>query len=390
MRHSRRNLVGVIFAAWAAIAGGCAVSDGGQSGTGISALRGNVVAVTGSTLGVAGIRVSFPATGLTTRTDANGQFELRSKTSGQVELRFERQGDGLFAQTDVVIPAGGLLQLQQIVLDSDNGEVRSEREEVEFEGAVKTLNCAGGTIIITAKEDQAGTLFTVEVASATIHRGTMPLTCGDLRVGDFVEVVAQATGGSTLINADINLEDNEDGPDEQNVEVEGLVTALDCAGGAILVTPKEAHTATVFTVEVASATIRRGDQLLACSDLQIGDRVHVVALMTDGPTLVGADIEVEDGGDGPDDPPDEQNVEVEGLVTALDCAAGAILVTPKEAQTVAVFTIDTASATIRRGDLVLACGDLRVGDRIQVVAQTADGSTLVNAVIEVEDTAEGD
>ncbi len=297
MRQRKTNLVCALWAA-AVIAYGCAASDGGQSGTGISALRGDVIAVTGTTLGVADIRVSLPAAGLTTRTDANGQFELQSKTSGTTELRFERERDGLLASTEVVIPAGGVLQLNQIVLDSDNGEVRPGRQEVEFEGAVKTLDCAGGTIVITAKEDQEGTVFTVEVASATIHRGTMPLTCSDLRVGDFVEVLAQATGGSTLINADIDLEDNDDGPDEQNVEVEGLVTALDCAGGAILVTPQESQAATVFTVEVASATIRRGDQRLACGDLQIGDRVHVVALLADGGTLVDAEIEVEDGAEG--------------------------------------------------------------------------------------------
>ncbi len=292
MRQNRINLACALLAAWAAIVYGCAASDGGQSGTGISALRGDVIAVTGTTLGVADIRVSLPAAGLTTRTDANGQFELRSETNGATELRFERESDGLFASTEVVIPAGGVLQLNQIVLDSDNGEVRPGRQEVEFEGTVKTLDCVGGTIVITAKEDQEGTIFTVEVASATIHRGTMPLTCGDLRVGDFVEVLAQATGGSTLINADIDLEDNDDGPDEQNVEVEGLVTGLDCAGGAILVTPQESQT--VFTVEVASAIVRRGDQLLACGALQIGDRVHVVARSADGSTLVNAEIEVED------------------------------------------------------------------------------------------------
>jgi hypothetical protein len=390
MRQNRTNLACVVFAAWAAIVGGCAAGDGGQSGTGISALRGNVVAVNGSTLGVAGIRVSLPATGLTTRTDADGVFELRGATSGQVELRFERQTDGLFASTEVVIPAGGLLELRQIVLDSGNGEVRPERQEVQFEGAVKTLDCTGGTIVIVAREDEAGTVFTVEVASAIIHRGTTPLTCSDLRVGDSVEVIAEATDGSTLINADLSLEDGEEEPGDRNVELEGFVATLDCAGGVILVTPTESQAAPVFTVEVASATIRRGELLLGCDDLHAGDRIQVQAQTTDGSTLVNAVIEVEDGGGGPDDNPDDQNVELEGFVAGLDCAGGAILVTPREAQTVAVFAIETASATVRRGDLMLACSDLRVGDRIQVVAQTADGSTLVNAVIEVEDTAEGD
>ena len=76
-----------------------------------------------------------------------------------------------------------------------------------------------------------------------------------------------------MVNAEIELEDGED---NQDVEFEGMVEALDCSGGTIRIAPADDDpTATVFTVEVASAIIRDGEVVLTCADLQVGDRVQV-------------------------------------------------------------------------------------------------------------------
>jgi hypothetical protein len=300
-------------------------ADGGQSGTGISAIRGNVVAVTGADADVSDIRVSLTSTDLTTLTDADGRFELRGDASGAAELTFERERDGLFAGTDVVIPAGGVLELQEIELDSDNGEVRPARQRVEFEGVVDALDCGGGAIRLIPKEDDdlEATVFTVEVASATIRDGDNLLACGDLRVGDRVEVDGETTDGSTLVNAVLELEDREDGEDGEEVELEGFVDALDCAGGEIFVVPKdEDSAATTYTVAVASATIRRGDATIGCGDLSVGDRVQVHGYSAGGTTVVDAEVVLEDdedelgegpedGGEGPEDEGDGPEDEVD-------------------------------------------------------------------------------
>jgi hypothetical protein len=202
----------MLLAACSVTACGSVASDGGQSGTGISAIRGNVVAVTGGAPEVDNIRVSLTGTDLATRTDTAGRFELRGEARGPGELLFERERDGLFARTDVVIPAGGVLELEQIVLDVPSGEARPSRRRVEFEGFVEALDCASGSFRVTPKEEEDGTVFVVDAMSATIRDDDRLLTCSDLRVGDRLQVRGESSDGSTLVNAQIKLEDREDSP----------------------------------------------------------------------------------------------------------------------------------------------------------------------------------
>lgn len=214
MMRSKPPVAWIVLAVagWVMACGGAGI-DGGQSGTGISAVRGNVVAAPGTTLDVAGIRVSLADADATTRTDANGRFELRVQSSGAGELLFERESDGLFARTDVVVPAGGVLELSDIVIDPDSGQAEPTVRRVEFEGFVTALDCAGGAIFVAPKEDEAGTAFTIEVASATIRHDNQVLACGDLRVGDRVQVVGRTSDGYTLVDAEVVLEDREDQAD---------------------------------------------------------------------------------------------------------------------------------------------------------------------------------
>ena len=208
--------IGAILAVWflAACGGGGGVIDGGQSGTGLSTIRGNVVAAPGQTLDRADIRVSLSATDLETVTDQTGRFELSGEVSGPGELHFERERDALLASTDVFVPAGGLLELAEIVLDPESGEARPALRRVEFEGFIESLNCAAGEIFVIPKEDEDGDIFIVETASATIRHDNQPLGCDDLLVGDRVQIDAETTDGVTLVNADVRLEDREDSEDD--------------------------------------------------------------------------------------------------------------------------------------------------------------------------------
>jgi len=297
----------LLLASWAMGCGSGALSDGGQSGTGIAAIRGNVVAVTGAAPDVADIRVSVAASDLATHTDASGRFELRGNVSGPTQLLFERQRDGLFATTAVVVPAGGVLDLQQIEIDSDSGEAHSARQRVQFQGVVEVLDCTGGTIRVKPNDDDpSATVFTIEVASATIRLGNVPLTCGDLQVGNVVQVLAETSDGTTLVNAEVVVEDGQNG---QQVQFEGLVEAVNCAGGAIRIKPNDDDPeAPVFTVDVASAAIRRGNIPLTCGDLQMGDPVQVTGDTSDGTTLMNAEVVLQSGDDGRGDDPGDHDV----------------------------------------------------------------------------------
>ena len=74
---------------------------------------------------------------------------------------------------------------------------------------MQRLDCAGGTILVVAQEDEVGAQFSIAVASATIRQGDVPLTCADLRLGDQVEVKAETADGFILVNAEVVLEDRE-------------------------------------------------------------------------------------------------------------------------------------------------------------------------------------
>jgi hypothetical protein len=205
----KRNTTAVMIAlAIASMAIGCggAVSDGGQSGTGLSAIRGNVVAAPGTKLELADIRVSLSETNLATTTDDTGQFELHGRASGPGQLSFERERDGLSARTHVVIPAGGVLELSGVVLDPHVPEANPMMRGVEFKGFVEGIDCPNGVILVTARDDERGTVFSGEVASATISQDGMPLTCSDLQVGDLVLIDAETPDGLTLVNSDVVLE----------------------------------------------------------------------------------------------------------------------------------------------------------------------------------------
>ena len=378
MNPSTRLLAWIFAACCMGACGGGGLIDGGQSGTGISAIRGNVVGITGGSRDLANIRVSLATAALSTQTDAHGRFELRGDASGPDELRFERASDGLFASTEVVIPAGGVLDLEQIVLDSENGEAHPGRELVEFQGIVQTLDCAGGTIVLVSEDDDPqATPFTVDVASATIRDRDGVISCGNLRLGDQLQVRGETVDGSTLINATLLLEDDDSQPGTE-VEFQGTLQELDCTGGSLVVLPDDDDpNAMPFTIEVASATIRRDDVVISCADLSLGDRMQVHGETSDGMFVFNATIELESA--------ETQMVELEGVVQTLDCAGGAIILAPKDDDPRAIsFTVVVASATIRDGDRLLACSDLRVGDQLQVRGETTDGVTLTNADLQLE------
>jgi hypothetical protein len=199
-----------VLAASCALGCGGVSLNGGQSGTGIAAIRGTVVTVTGAAPDVTNIQVSVAATNLTTHTDASGRFELRGKLSGPAELLFARQRDGLSASASIVIPAGGVLDLEEIVLDAESGEAHPGRQVVEFDGAVTALDCSGGAIRVEPTgDDFTATVFTIDAASATIRRGGVGLTCNDLQVGDRAQIRGETADGATLVNAIVVLEDGQ-------------------------------------------------------------------------------------------------------------------------------------------------------------------------------------
>jgi hypothetical protein len=192
-------------ACWLLFLASCA-SDGGQRGTGISVAAGNVATVGATTSSaLAGIEVSIEGTELHTMTNARGEFVLRGKFAGDTALRFERARDAVSARLPVSAPAGGRLDIHDVVLDA-SGTAEAELVEVAFEGSVESLACAAARVTLASVQRAADDLETYDVAltgSRLVDAAGNPLTCADLQIDDRLDVRGVFIDDGTIGDADL-------------------------------------------------------------------------------------------------------------------------------------------------------------------------------------------
>lgn len=203
-----RALTSVLMLVLAACGGGGGgfASDGGVSGTGISAVTGNVAAITGDDGVVAGISVTIAGTDLVAETDAGGFFSVSGEFDGPVTLVFARPADGLSVQVDVQVPAGGNLELADIVLDGASGEARPERREVSFRGRIDAVDCPGDRLFVVSRFESARLVFTIRL-DRMILRGTAdrPIGCDDLRAGMDVVVTGIVQDDESIADGEVEV-----------------------------------------------------------------------------------------------------------------------------------------------------------------------------------------
>ena len=138
----------------------CACAEGGTRGSGISTfVLGNVVSSPVATglepddLG--GIRVVVEGTGVAVRTAADGSFSLTGPFDGLETLRFEPPGGGT-AQLDINVPAAGMLTLNNVHLDVDQGTASAETQDVAFDGVVVSTDCSGASMVMNSATQVRG------------------------------------------------------------------------------------------------------------------------------------------------------------------------------------------------------------------------------------------
>ncbi len=212
MRTMKRALL-----ALAMLLASCA-SDGGSSGTGITSVEGNVVAVqrdgamtSAAASGLstfAGIQVIVEESHAAAETDAAGRFVVRGKFDGRVTLRFERRVDGLGAHMTIVVPRGGTLTLHDVEIDvAADAAVAADRHAV-FDARVSGADCDAGTLsLLSIGDDESGYRYEVDLASAFVHDGDgTAVACGAVRAGERVHVEARARPDDTFGNADVEVE----------------------------------------------------------------------------------------------------------------------------------------------------------------------------------------
>lgn len=140
--------------------------------------------------------------------------------------------------------------------------VNAQREAVELEGTIETIDTAAATITVSGK-------VLAVLADTKIVRDDETVALADLQVGDEVEVKAMQKGETEWVALKIEVKKGEDeDSDEQKAEIEGKIEAIDAAAMLITVNGK--------SVQVTSDTkIEAGDgKLITFADLAVGIEIE--------------------------------------------------------------------------------------------------------------------
>lgn len=364
---------------------GCA-SDGGPVGTGISstsAISGNIVDVQTDTTTTGNgppaqplppIEVSVDGVpNATTMADTDGNFVLSGNFDGTVTLRFTVPQYQVTQLLDV--PAGSAVVLQDIELRPDGVGAQAARQ-LDFFGTVDLVDCTDGTLLMHERRAN-GTQFLVHLDDQTsiqTANGTSQ-SCTAIHIGSTAEVqgsIAYATD-RTITALVVTLAPPPPGPPQRQVEAQfvGAVAALDCSAGFVVVDDSVQRTTVQLT---AQTLLSDAGGAFTCQDLHLGDRVRGAGQINlHMPGIIVATQLILTG------PPNAGSpLRFVGVVTAIDCAAGALQV--RDDETTVDVQLSAATMITRRTGQPLACTDIQPGNRVQGSGQiAADGSGTLDA-----------
>ncbi len=311
----------------------------------------------------AGVRVAVGGTGMSAVLGPDGRFSF---------FNVPETADLIFSRDDVdarvrVSPSLAPLPIE---LSSHSARVGRQRSaptgpQLQVEGLIVSVN---STQIVV--HDEHGNDVTMVINTDTIIRkGDQALTPAGLNVGDRVHVKASVSG-NTKTALLIILQNPDDG--EQSLEVEGLIVSVN----STQIVVHDSHGNDVTMVIDGDTIIRKGDQALTPSGLNVGDRVHVKASVsgnTKTAILIILQNPADDGGDQ-----GSQTMTANGTVTA----AGSSLTVSTEAHGDVVVNVD-GSTIIKKQDASITISDIHLGDEVNCMGTRVDDHTLLAQQIEV-------
>ncbi len=154
------------------------------------------------------------------------------------------------------------------------------------------------------------------------------------------------------------------------LQIEGLITAV----SATEITVHDSHDQDVTAKITADTVIRKGDQTLQPTDLNVGDRVHVQATVSnDVKTAVLIILQ------NPDDDQGGETMTANGLVTA---AGGSQLTVSTVPHGDVVVKVDSSPVIRKQGDQI-TIADIHMGDQVNCMGKRIDDHTLLARQIEV-------
>jgi hypothetical protein len=252
------------------------------------------------------------------------------------------------------------------------------RMESDFKAtaAINNPNRVAGTVTAidgtTLTVQSNGTAYTVVTTNAKIYKNTTVTTISGIAVGD--TIVAEGPKTNTTITAKV-IHDGammKVAPGQPGeIGIAGTVTAVN--GTTITVSGKNKSDAptVVYTINAASATVKKDDVASTVSGIAVGDMVRIEGTVSG--TTVTATIIVDGRTPAPSMPQGNGQPIVGGTVTAV--SGNTITITNKSNVS---YTIDATSATFIKNGAVGTLSSIAVGDSI--VAQGTVNGTSVTAV----------
>ncbi len=194
-------------------------------------------------------------------------------------------GDSVLVKATQAV--GGQLTAVAIIVKTEN-----TRQEIELEGKIQAI--IGTSIKVK------DIVFFVDSSTIILSHHKSILHFSDLKVGDEVEVRGFLRSDSTYLALYIRVENEEF--EQKELEIEGTISAI--ASGSI--------TVNMVTFKVDSSTVIYAHEggVLSFSDLKVGDRVEVKAILLSDSTYKAVRIKLENE-------VSDNELEVAGLIDSV-------------------------------------------------------------------------
>jgi len=359
---------------------GCASSEGGVTGTGVSAISGNIVQVSDQTPGGAAlpfpIRISIiEAPEISTTTD-DGTFELNGNFSGSLTLDFANAMDGTeIGPLALEVPAGSQTVLENIEIRLDAPRADRVRPQAvrQFDvfGRIDMVECndeGGGTLLIGVDgRPRRQVLATLIADTQIVNRRGATLACADIVRGANVRVEGFVRrDDQTLIALVVVVAPPRSlgpGPAPRPEQLRGTVAGIACDRGLISIDQRADRESVRRIVRLEVTTEFLCDDPLVnpcdCSAIQIGAPIGVAGVIfPERPGQVSAEVVVIGAASVP--------VVIVGPIVRLACEQGGLVVRDEASGQGARVAITSATEIRCRRDPACGCADLRVRLRVRV------------------------
>jgi molybdopterin converting factor small subunit len=262
-------------------------------------------------------------------------------------ISFEDLDEEDFVEIKAITLSDSSYLATKIKREEDDGE---HDDEFETEGLIESLG--DSSLVVN------GVHFIVN-ENTEIKDDDNPISFGDLKVGDFVEIHAINLSDSSYLATKIKRENN-GGEHDGEFETEGLIESL---GDSSLVVNG------VHFIVNENTKIKDEDIQISFGDLNVGDFVEVKAHIQEDSTFLATKIKREDDHDN--------EFEIEGFIDSKDSSSLVV--------SGITFNVNNQTEILDHEKNPITFDDLMIGMRVEVHAIIQSDSSLLATKIKIQD-----